>query len=272
MGESHVRMRGPLVLWVTDAPGAPEDAVQRLDALGFQVHRAATGTDALALARQHPYDVILLDLRLPSVERLALLEHQRACHRDTTAVLVSDDTTIGLVQAIRRDRALAVLIRMLKTPGLDTPTFARAAAAVRATLTPDAAASMPPATAAGRRRTAPVIARLEATHAHARVREADLASELGIGAAHLGRLLRAETGLTFNQWRWVMRLRGAVAPLVDSDEQIAQIAYRLGYDSPAQFDREFRRIFGITPTGFRRVVRALLPVVDDRGLAVADQR
>lgn len=259
MQESHARMHGPMVLWITGALGAQEDSVQRLDALGFQVDRGATGADGLALARRHPYDVILLDLRLPSVERIALLAHLRACQRDASVVFVSGDTTIDLVvQAIHGDRALGDLIRMLKAPGLDTPTFARAAAAVRAVLTPGDAPSLPPPTAPGRHRTDSVIARLEATHAHARVREADLARELGIDAAHLGRLLRAETGLTFRQWRWALRLRGAVVPLVDSDEQIAQIAYRLGYDSPAQFDREFRRIFGVTPTGFRRVVRGLL--------------
>ena len=46
-------------------------AVRRgLEAEGFAVDVALTGTDGLWMATEHPYDVIVLDIMLPGPQRL----------------------------------------------------------------------------------------------------------------------------------------------------------------------------------------------------------
>lgn len=100
------------------------------------------------------------------------------------------------------------------------------------------------------------ISRLEeAGTGLAQLREEDLARTFSVNRAHLGRLLRAETGFTFRQWRWGYLLRPAPGLLATSREQVAQIAYRCGYASAAQFDRDFRRMFNKTPTEYRRLLQ-----------------
>lgn len=48
------------------------------------------------------------------------------------------------------------------------------------------------------------------------------------------------------------RLAESVRLLESSDMQIAQIAYRTGFESPAHFSRSFRELYGVSPTQWRR--------------------
>jgi AraC-like DNA-binding protein len=83
--------------------------------------------------------------------------------------------------------------------------------------------------------------------------EERLATEVGLSPSHLGRLLRSETGCSFRRWRQAVVMLAGIRRLCESDEQIAQIAYGLGYEHPTQFSREFRDTFGTSPREFRRV-------------------
>lgn len=44
------------------------------------------------------------------------------------------------------------------------------------------------------------------------------------------------------------------------EEQFAQIAYRIGYEHPPQFDRDFHLAFGVTPSELRQVLRSRDPI------------
>lgn len=104
-------------------------------------------------------------------------------------------------------------------------------------------------------RTAQVIARLQAAGKDSgRIREATLAREFGIDPAHLGRLVRRATGLGFREWSLGIRMRLAVRALAKSDVSVKCVAQESGFTSTAQFDRGFRRLFGMTPGEFRRFV------------------
>src|SRR5262245_52945240 len=85
------------------------------------------------------------------------------------------------------------------------------------------------------------------------IREATLAREFGIDPAHLGRLVRRATGLGFRDWKLGIRLRLAVRALAQSDAPVKCVAHESGFASTAQFDRGFRRAFGMTPGEFRRL-------------------
>ena len=104
-------------------------------------------------------------------------------------------------------------------------------------------------------RTAQVIQRLQAAGRDSgRIREATLAREFGIDPAHLGRLMRRATGLGFREWSLGIRMRLAVRALAETDLPVKIVALESGFTSTAQFDRGFRRLFGMTPGEFRRFV------------------
>jgi len=73
------------VLVVDDDDRNRKLALEVLSAAGFRALGAATAAEALALAREHVPDVILMDLRLPDMDGA-----------DATRMLVADDRTSGI--------------------------------------------------------------------------------------------------------------------------------------------------------------------------------
>jgi PAS domain S-box-containing protein len=69
---------GLRVLVVDDHPANRELARLYLAAVGAEVTEAASGADALRLAAAAPFDVILLDLRMPGIDGLEVLRRLRA--------------------------------------------------------------------------------------------------------------------------------------------------------------------------------------------------
>lgn len=65
--------------------------------------------------------------------------------------------------------------------------------------------------------------------------------------------LVAVTGMGWRDWRRTALVRRAVQHLTVSHELVSQVGYTLGYRHPAQLDRDFHRVLGMTPREFRRL-------------------
>lgn len=86
----------------------------------------------------------------------------------------------------------------------------------------------------------------------------DLAVVAGASPRTLERLFRAETGLTFRQWRSRLRVLAALERL-KRGEASTQIAYSLGYRSPSAFIAAFHSHFGCSPQSFFAPTRGTEP-------------
>ena len=79
-----------------------------------------------------------------------------------------------------------------------------------------------------------------------------MAKHFGISRTHLYHLLEPLEGIA--RYQLHLRLQRCFAALQDpacSHLQIAEIAYRWGFNHPATFNRNFRKIFGMTPSEAR---------------------
>ncbi len=89
----------PLVLVVDDNPQASEILARHLDAGGFRIELAHTGTDALRMARDLRPVAITLDILLPEVDGWEVLNRLKAdpATRDIPVLVVSvlDDPALG---------------------------------------------------------------------------------------------------------------------------------------------------------------------------------
>jgi AraC-like DNA-binding protein len=76
---------------------------------------------------------------------------------------------------------------------------------------------------------------------------ADLADLSGMSASTFHRHFRAATSMTPIQFQKQIRLQEARALLMTAPANVAEIGYLVGYESPSQFSREYRRTFGTPP-------------------------
>jgi AraC-like DNA-binding protein len=84
-------------------------------------------------------------------------------------------------------------------------------------------------------------------HYHEPVLVADLAALSGMSASSFHRHFRAATSMTPIQFAKQIRLQEARALLMTQPANVAEIGYLVGYESPSQFSREYRRTFGVPP-------------------------
>jgi AraC-like DNA-binding protein len=80
---------------------------------------------------------------------------------------------------------------------------------------------------------------------------AELADAAGYSLFHACRVFRAETGRTIHGFRRELRLRHALARVLDGGEPLAQISEACGFASQSHLTNLFRARFGVTPAKAR---------------------
>ncbi|HEV7854474.1 MAG TPA: AraC family transcriptional regulator [Mycobacterium sp.] len=92
----------------------------------------------------------------------------------------------------------------------------------------------------------------------------DLARLCGMSTSAFHRHFRGVTAVSPLQFQKRIRLQEARSLLVARPGDVAGVGHRVGYDSPSQFNREYRRLFGVPPGQDAAQLRA--DVVLERGL------
>jgi two-component system, NtrC family, response regulator HydG len=82
-------MEKPLILVVDDDADTCRNLSDILTDLGYQVDVAHDGSSALELVRKTPYDVALLDFKMPGMTGLELYRKTRQLRAGTVAIIVS---------------------------------------------------------------------------------------------------------------------------------------------------------------------------------------
>ena len=80
----------------------------------------------------------------------------------------------------------------------------------------------------------------------------DLATQVNMSTStfhHHFRTLTAMSPLQYQKW---LRLNEARRLMLIENQDAATVAFRVGYESPSQFSREYRRLFGAPPYGISR--------------------
>jgi YesN/AraC family two-component response regulator len=315
-------------LWIDDEVPRSVGSVRllELELSGLHVDCAESGAEGLRRARTGEYAAIILDLKLPDIDGLTVLERMRAAGLDMPVlVLTGWADTESTVKAMKlgavdvRDKPLtsddfieairallvlgarsgsrgprSLLARVDTEPISDLPLISETARALTDETLPglpfvilarsfraslggrdsciqadrDVAASgykrderltgiaRTETTESDRETAEQIIIAIEADLAAGTVpSEEQIAVRLSMSRSDVHDILKANTGADFCEIRRTLRVRSAVRELACSLEQIAQIAYRLGYEHPSQFDRDFTHILGLTPRRWRSYFR-----------------
>ena len=106
------------VLFVEDDPTVAQMYKLKLELDGYHVELAQDGELALDMARSRPPDMIFLDIRLPKMDGLAVLEQLRQDERTQhiPVVILSNYSERELVERGLKLGALEYLIKSQTTP------------------------------------------------------------------------------------------------------------------------------------------------------------
>jgi AraC-like DNA-binding protein len=92
-------------------------------------------------------------------------------------------------------------------------------------------------------------------HYNETLRVEDLAALATMSVSSFHRQFRAVTSMTPIQFQKEIRLHEARARLLAEPGDVTGVGFAVGYDSPSQFSREYRRLFGVPPGRDARALR-----------------
>lgn len=240
------------LLIVEDDPDFRATLSEWLDCSGYTVFQASNGLEALTLAQQRRFDVVVTDLKMPAMDGLQLLDALLAIDADLPVIFLSGQATVRDAVAALRDgkgfdfleKPLADLsaINEVIERALRRPSRKAASLGTGTPIDPEADASLKER----------VLAFIEEHYAESLSLQM-VADRLGYSPAYLTNLLRRETGKTIQQWISEVRMRHARRLLVETDASIKRIAVLVGYADPNYFVRLFRKMYGIPPMTWRQM-------------------
>jgi diguanylate cyclase (GGDEF)-like protein/PAS domain S-box-containing protein len=99
----HLPLQGGKVLVVDDEPRMCESLMELLTLRGFDHAACTSGRQAISLLNQQSFDTILLDINMPDMSGLELMDYLTAAGILTPVIVVSGDTSINAaIHALRR--------------------------------------------------------------------------------------------------------------------------------------------------------------------------
>jgi CheY-like chemotaxis protein len=108
----------PSILVVDDDADTCRNMADVFGDLGYTVDTADGGATALERAQRQPYDLGLLDLRMPGMDRLTLCRHRTQLHPLMVARIVTAYAGSGVDEQARAAAARHVFPKPVDFPGL----------------------------------------------------------------------------------------------------------------------------------------------------------
>ena len=83
-----------------------------------------------------------------------------------------------------------------------------------------------------------------------------IATDAGLSSGYIGKIFKAETGSSVNEYLSEYRIRQATEMLVGSDSTVAEVAQRAGFNSVSYFITQFKHFMNTTPKQYQALKRS----------------
>jgi AraC-like DNA-binding protein len=207
---------------------------------GYPVRVAENGTAALVVMTQETPGLVVLDLMMPGMDGFEVLDWMRAEPRTRgVPVLVLSNRLLTLEDVRRLERHAQVTLQSKDILGDD-----EIAAALHQSLFGKA---LPAQTGALVKR---ALAYFHQHYAQPLSR-AEIARAIGVSGSYLTKIFRKELGIS--PWEYLnrYRIKQAKELLRQTDKSVTAIAFEVGFNDPAYFNRVFHKIVGKSPGRYR---------------------
>lgn len=232
-----------------------------LRGMGYQILTANNGKEGLAQARKHLPDLIISDIMMPKMDGFEFSKAIRADQRCSHIPLVlltskaSDESKItgyglGIDDYLLKPfnaKQLEVRIASL----IEQRRFLRQKFSEALTIKPEEVSAIPVDQQFLKKVTDFIEVHFDNEHLSVEI----LSKEVGMSVTHLNRKLTALIGQPAGKLIRSMRLQRAADLLQKQASSISEIAYDLGFSSPTNFTRSFKKRFGVSPSEYQKNIQ-----------------
>lgn len=221
----------------------------------FHVITASNGAEALKLLESLKPSIILTDLMMPEMDGIELCRRLKA-NPDTASIPVIiltakhdmqakvEGLTIGADDYITKPFNIdLLLLRMRRLVELT------AKGVSRTTIDPEPGEIK--ITPLDERLIEKAVKYVVANIKRPELSVEELSSHLGMSRVHLYKKMKAITGKTPIEFIRLIRLKRAAQMLRESQMNVSEIAYQLGFNSPKYFSKYFKDEFGVLPSVYQ---------------------
>ncbi|HEY9899106.1 MAG TPA: DNA-binding response regulator [Pantanalinema sp.] len=227
---------------------------------GYAVSAAQDGLEALEIASQQAFDVVVTDLKMPRCDGLHLLSALKARDPIVQVIFLTGEASMGdAIEALREGRSFDFLQKPLHDFHQLDEVIERALAhraqqqPRRELVAPALSPCVPPPVAEAIADEPALVMAFHFMEAHFResIGLREVAAATGYSPSYLTNLMRLKTGKTVQQWILSHKMDEAQRLLTTSRWSAQRIATELGYTDPNYFHRQFRQAFGTSPQNWR---------------------
>ena len=208
----------------------------------YEIAEASTAEEALVLLQKpNKIDLVLMDVQMPGMGGLKALRHVRAAAPSAAVIIMTGYSSKDVVlQALRGeasnyiekpfdvDKARAIIEAVLaKTRGEEETALTDGKGKVEK------------------------VKNFLRRNCLKKVRLQDAAASVYLTPKHLSRIFKTYAGTGFNQYYLKCKIEKAKEMLSGTSYSVDHISQNLGYQNTASFIRQFKKLAGTTPTGFR---------------------
>ncbi|KOP80202.1 transcriptional regulator [Lysinibacillus sp. FJAT-14745] len=95
------------------------------------------------------------------------------------------------------------------------------------------------------------------SHLHEQISADDIDAVSGLSRYHFHRVFQTSVGMSVTEYIRMRRLANAASILLHTNERIIDIAFYYQFESQESFTRAFKKLYGLPPGQYRKVMRAM---------------
>lgn len=95
------------------------------------------------------------------------------------------------------------------------------------------------------------------SHLHEQISTNDIDAVSGLSRYHFHRVFQTSVGMSVTEYIRMRRLANAASILLHTNERIIDIAFYYQFESQESFTRAFKKLYGLPPGQYRKVMRAM---------------
>jgi two-component system, response regulator YesN len=207
----------------------------------YEIIEAGDGEEALRILKKpNDIDLVILDVKLPGVKGTEVLREIKAIAPDLGIIILtghsSEDVAIEALKG-HADEYIEKPLNVNKTRELIEDLL-------------DAGSGL--SAVVGIEDKIEKAKRFMERNCYKKVTLEDAAKAVSLSPKYFSRIFKETTGTGFSEYRSRIRIREAKLLLKNTALNIAQIAYKIGYQNMESFTRLFKSSVGQTPTGYRK--------------------